>query len=74
MPSHLALLMFFLASTMPAEASRGKALDDLCHWLFTSLGFSPATADFLSGATAVLFLVAVLYVVYRQNRSAGPDE
>lgn len=71
-----ALLLAFLTMSTRAEASsgRGKALDDLCQKFFMMLGFSQGTAEVLSGLSAFLFLAATCYIIYRQNRSAPPDE
>ena len=67
--------MLLLASPTRVEAAGGgKALDDLCQRFFMKLGFSAGTSEYLSGATAFFFLAAVCYVIYRQNRSAGPDD
>jgi len=69
------LLTIFLAMTARAEAAgRGQALDDLCQWFFGKLGFSATATEYLSGAMAAVFLAAVCYVIYRQNRPAPPDE
>ena len=67
----LIVLFLFLGWGVQAEASGGggQALNDLCQWVFLKLGFSPAMAENLSGLSAAVFLIAVIFVIFRQNRS-----